>query len=470
MKKLIKEGGIRDIKALAKRYPKAKIYFHQDLDGVTTALAMREYLKSNGIDVVDTEIIQYGDKEFAIKKLDAEGDTMPVLVDFAHGKPMFTIHTDHHDRQAGAEDTKSKSFRSARSNVETISQVVSPKDIFTSDDIKLISTVDSANFKTFGIKPKDVMNYILTLDKEGKLEKNKMALGLIVNKLILAYKNKPGFMEELVMNASPSLLNIYQSIKNIAKNRNFASPEEMQKNQELYVQSQKDSKDVVYEDGIIKQYGGGSMFKPGSYDRYTPFENYPEADFLVIAWPLGLVQASCNPFKEDRALKGVDLGKIKDEILSENMDWMKKEMVPLSTLKWISETSANESSVGFTSTDLKAFYMDKVQAGNEEYISRLDDIMDKKFKELTEEELMILDSFAIPFYDLVIENSGGHKCITNISGLNYLRRSKRPPQGDYRKPAGAPPTKYIQGVKYFQEQMFEKLKEYIKSKEDSGVE
>jgi hypothetical protein len=41
MKGLIKETGIRDINALAKRYPKAEIYFHQDLDGVTTAIAMK---------------------------------------------------------------------------------------------------------------------------------------------------------------------------------------------------------------------------------------------------------------------------------------------------------------------------------------------------------------------------------------------------------------------------------------------
>lgn len=464
MKKVINEGGIRDINALSKRYPKAKIYFHQDLDGVTSALGMKEYLESNGIKVVDAEIIQYGDKEFSIKKLDAEGDIMPVLVDFAHGKPMFKIHTDHHDRQAGAEDTKSKSFRSARSNIETISQVLSPKDIFPSDDIKLISTVDSANFKPYGIKPRDVMNYILKLDKEGTLEKNKMALGLLTNKLLLAYKNKPNFMEQLVMTSSPSLMNIYQNIKKIAKERKFASPEEMAKNQDIYVKSQKESPNVVFEDGIIKQYGGGSLFKPGSYDRYTPFENYPDANFLIIAWPLGLVQASCNPFKEDRALKGIDLGEIKDEILEENKGWMKKEMVPLSTLKWISETSVGPESVGFTSSDLKAFYMDKVQAGNEEYLSRLDQIMDKKFSELNEDELTILDSFAIPFYDLVVENSGGHKCITNLSGLNYLRRSKRPPQGDYRREPGME-AKFVQGVKFFQDQFFEKLKGRIQGVE-----
>ena len=109
-KTIIRESGIRGIRELAKRYPKAKIYFHQDLDGVTTALAMKKYLESNGIKVVDTEVIQYGDREFAIKKLDAEGDTMPVLVDFAHGKPMFKIHTDHHDTQVGARDTQSTSF------------------------------------------------------------------------------------------------------------------------------------------------------------------------------------------------------------------------------------------------------------------------------------------------------------------------------------------------------------------------
>ena len=146
MNKLIKESGLRDIKALAQRYPKAKIYFHQDLDGVTTAIAMKKYLEDNGIDVVDSEVIQYGDKEFSVKKPDASGEVMPVLVDFAHGKPMFVIHTDHHDKQVGAEKDASKSFRQARSNVETISQVISPKELFPADDIRLISTVDSADF------------------------------------------------------------------------------------------------------------------------------------------------------------------------------------------------------------------------------------------------------------------------------------------------------------------------------------
>ena len=45
---LITESGIQDIKKLAERYPKAQIYFHLDLDGVVSAIAMREYLKKYG--------------------------------------------------------------------------------------------------------------------------------------------------------------------------------------------------------------------------------------------------------------------------------------------------------------------------------------------------------------------------------------------------------------------------------------
>jgi hypothetical protein len=87
---LLLESGIKGIKELAKRYPKAKIYFHQDLDGVTTALGMKNYLEQHGIKVVDAEKIQYGAKEFAIKKPDASGEVMPVLVDFAHRSPRYT--------------------------------------------------------------------------------------------------------------------------------------------------------------------------------------------------------------------------------------------------------------------------------------------------------------------------------------------------------------------------------------------
>jgi len=359
-KGLLLEGGIRDINKLAKRYKKAKIYFHQDLDGVTTAVGMKNYLERNGIKVVDAEVIQYGDKEFSIKKPDASGDVMPVLVDFAHGKPMFVIHTDHHDTQVGVEKGSSTSFRHSRSNVETISNILSTSDIFPSEDIMMISTVDSADYARLGITPDEVMNYVFTLNKEKGLEKNKIAMALVTNKLLLAYKNKPKFLETLVMVCQPSLLNIYQNIVKLAKESGYATAKEMKSNLTDYIEAQSKSSNVEYDTdyGIIKQYGGGSMFKPGSYDRYVPFKLYPEANFLVITWPLGLLQASCNPFKKERALKGVDLGKIKDSVLDKFESELKNKIITVDTIKYFAEKNKEftEDSVGFTYNDLIAIY------------------------------------------------------------------------------------------------------------------
>ena len=461
MKNLLKETGLRDINNLAKRYPKSEIYFHQDLDGVTTAIAMKKYLEDNGIDVVGAHIIQYGDKEFSVKKNDAQGDVMPVLVDFAHGKPMFVIHTDHHDKQVGVEKNTSTQFRGARSNVETISQVVSPKDLFPSSDILLINTVDSADYAKYNITPDEVVNYIYRLDKEKSLQQNKMLLGLVINKLLLAFKNKPGFLEGLVMDSEPSLMSILNNIKNWMKKTNAANPEELQKNAEGYKDNMKNFPRVS--DSIIFQYGGGSMFKPGSYDRYTPFRNNPDADFLIMAWPMGLVQASCNPFKKDRELKGVNLGEIAQEVLSKWEGQLKQRTIPLSTIKWVSETSVGPESIGFTFKDFEALYGDKftTMEGGEKVLDHIQDMMETSFKDLTEEHKDMLDKIGINAWDLIQSNSGGHKCITNISGLNYLGRGKRPPQGQYKYDSEKDDSPSVKFTKMIANEFERKLKEKI---------
>lgn len=464
MKRILKETGLRDISALSKRYPKAEIYFHQDLDGVTTAIAMKKYLEDNGIDVVGAHVIQYGDKEFSVKKNDALGDTMPVLVDFAHGKPMFKIHTDHHDKQVGAEKETSKSFRQARSNVETISQIVSPRDLFPSSDITLISTVDSADFVRQGLTPENVVNYLFRLDKEKSLSKNKMLLGLVINKLILAFKNKKGFMEDLVMNSEPSLLSILNNIKSWMKATNAESQDVLQKRSDDYYQQMKNYPKRVYQDGIIFQYGAGSM-KSGSYDRYTPFRVHPEADFIVLLWPMGLLQASCNPFKKERQLKGVNLGEIAQEVLAEYEPALKKRIIPLSTMKWLSEVSVGPDSVGFTFKDFDALFGGKFQMieGGEEIIEKLKPIMDRPFSELSEEEKSMLDKVGINMWDFIQSQSGGHKCITNISGLSYLGRRTRPSEDPYRYNPDRPDVPYIKFMKEVGMKMVNKIKEKIKS-------
>lgn len=444
-KNLLTESGIRNIRELATRYKKAKIYFHQDLDGVTTALGMKHYLENNGIKVVDSEIIQYGDMEFSVKKADATGDIMPVLVDFAHGKPMFVIHTDHHDSQVGVEKGASTQFRSSRSNVETISQLVSPTDIFPSSDIKMISAVDSADFVANNISTDDIMRYIFKMDKEKDFIDNKKVQALVTNKLLLAYKNKPQFLEKLVMQSTPSLINIYQNIIRIAKEEGYASAEEMTVNQKNYIKAQKSSDKVKFDEeyGIITQYGGGSMFKPGSYDRYTPFKNNPNANFIVLVWPLGLMQSSCNPFQTNRSLKGVNLGEIAQEVLLKFKTELQNFTLTFDTIKYFAEKhkSFDSTSVGFTHTDMIALFgntesgirgLDTPPKGAptdytvDRWQSAIKKIMDKPYKDLSDKETKALNMLSISGWDMIQANSGGHKCITNISGFMYFGKEGVP--------------------------------------------
>lgn len=426
-KKLLNESGIRDIRALAKRYPMAKIYFHMDLDGVTTALAMKNYLEQHGIKVVDAELIQYGAKEFAVKKPEGEGDIMPVLVDFAHGKPMFVIHTDHHDTQAGVEKGTSTNFKPSRSNVETISQTISPKDIFTPGDIETISMIDSADYAKYDITPDDVIKYIFKFDKDKSLRENKRLMGLVANKLLLAFKNKPNFLRDIVMKAQPSLLSILTFILDEIKTKGYASIEDMVANTEKYIESRKEDKNLSYSDGVISQYGLGSM-KAGSYDRYVPFKNFPEAEFLVTGLPLGIVQASCNPYRKERALKGIDLGQVKNEVLDNFKDELSSQKLTFGDLKRLSEQEAEYQSVGFTFKDMLAIYGDRPSfkmEGGEKTKQMLQDISTKLYRTLSQKQKEMLNKASVNGFDVIEANSGGHKCITNITGINYIYRTRK---------------------------------------------
>ncbi len=443
MKKLLKESSLtNNLQKLKKDFKDAVIVFHQDFDGVLSGIAMREVLKAAGFKVVGAHVIQYGDKEWTLKKSNPDTKTMYVLVDFAHGKPMFQVHTDHHDTQAGVEPGTTTDFRSKRSNVETINDDISMSPIFSKEDIIAASTVDSADFARHKVTPEEVMRYFYQFEKDSDMTRNRMLLGFVTNKLMLAFKNKPGFMEKLVMTCQPSLVSIYTTIKKLMAENvkgtkyDWASQSQLEKNKENYLKTMKTYPKMKVDNSIILQYGGGSMIAPGSYDRYTAFRNNPEADFFVMGWPMGMVQASCNPFKENREMKGVNLGEIAKEVLEKFKTDLQSIMIPISTIKWVSEFNKEftKESVGFTFKDLIALYGNQLKdiEGGKETLYGLGDVMDKPSLELTDEDWSMMDGIEISAWDIVMANSGGHKCITNISGLTYLGRGKRPPKGGPR--------------------------------------
>ena len=408
---------------------KCEIYFHKDLDGVTSALAMKQILWSQyQIECVDCHTIQYGGLEFAVQQ--PKPGNLAVLVDFAHSKPMFTIATDHHQEQVGAEDTSSTYYKHSRSNVETISGEIAKQEIFPQADIEFIQTIDSANFLKYGITPDDVQNSIFKLDKSMPIEKLKFTMGFVTNRLLLAYKNKAitlkskdgkrdhinrNILECLVLDCSPNLYSMYNNLLHYMNNAKtsdrlsrLATPEEVTKNLADYIETMKTYSNKEFDEDykILRQYGAGSMVKPGSYDRYVVFKNNPDAEFNCITWPMGLIQVSCNPFKE-KALKDINLGEIAKEVLAIFEPKFKKYFISIKAIKEVYETSQDWknqqkikgeefSGIGFKFSDLAAFYMDCIyQKGETGVKNIIDKVLEIDFRANSEiyEDIDVIINF-----------------------------------------------------------------------------
>jgi hypothetical protein len=95
----------------------------------------------------------------------------------------------------------------------------------------------------------------------------------------------------------------------------------------------------------------------------------------------------------------------------------------------------------------------------DDILNDVEEAMKKPFSSLTEEEMKMLDSISVNAWDLIQSNSGGHKCITNISGLSYLGRSKRPPEGKYKYDAESEDAPYVKFTKMVQNEFVRVLKE-----------
>ena len=440
----LSESGIRNIKKLRNQFNKAEIYFHMDLDGVTSAIGMKNYLENQGFKVINAYSIQYGDKEYAVPK--GKKGVMKVLVDFAHGKPMFEIHQDHHDDQVGVGDNTSTSFKHAPSGAGIISGEISPKDIFPQQDLKIINTVDSADFASQGLTPDDIINATFNIRKDIPVAKNHQMMGFVVNKLLLSYKNKPQFLENVVMTSKASLISMFNTIKKLAQADGYKTVDQIESDSLNYQSKQKDKiiKDGKLSDikklkngesvkigNLLVQYGGGYMGKLNQYDRYTPFKLNPEVNYFTIAWPVGLVQLSQNPFKKlDKKLHLGNL--VMKDVMPKFKSKLKSIDITLDYIKYTYEKNIIkgnlQNAVGFNFSDIMALYSKKIKGiplkGG--YRDLIIDISNKPYNKLSLKQKNIMKKVTIDAWEIIMAGSGGHPAITNLSGFNFINKNQWP--------------------------------------------
>ena len=116
---------------------------------------------------------------------------------------------------------------------------------------------------------------------------------------------------------------------------------------------------------------------------------------------------------------------------------LKDKMITIDSIKYFAEKhkSFDENSVGFNYTDMIAMFeetedgiqgLDSTPKGvSEDYTvdrwqQALKKVMDKPYSKLSDKEIKALKLLKVSGWDMIQANSGGHKCITNISGLQYF--------------------------------------------------
>jgi hypothetical protein len=196
---------------------------------------------------------------------------------------------------------------------------------------------------------------------------------------------------------------------------------------------------------ILRQFDIGETFKTGSYDRYVPFRNFPETEWLCTIFKMGLIQVSGNPFNDKKI--NIHLGNITKELLTKWKKELESFRISISSIKRINESESyklkkkysNFQPVGFKFNDLLTFYKEDIwyqpnrKTGDLKTVNKLDltndtnsDVvyikktMDKLYDTWSFEERQDMSNYKITGLAILEVMSGGHASITNIHGINYL--------------------------------------------------
>jgi len=324
-----------------------------------------------------------------------------------------------------------------------------------------------------------------------ELPKNRQRLGFVVNKLILAYKNQPSntkiFLPLLVERSQPSFVSLFLNIKKLISELGLEPVEIMIENWDKYFnvglkKHEEEKGNLTTKNHILLQYHAPAMAKIGSYDRYASFKKYPDVDFFIMAWPIGLLQVSFNPFKKkDSRFDDVNLLKMSEDILSEYKDDLKDIKISLSELKQIAEKDiikdvekkeklkalkekepkkegeqeeikqdidlddAYDKKFGFRYEDLMNYFKGKIYNVEKIKDEKLKEIYDKKYLDLGNDEKQILEKAYIDAWTIFDALSGGHKKIANIQGFNFLNYIRISDPHDETKDMGMG-TYYLKSV------------------------
>lgn len=139
------------------------IYFHDDLDGIFSAIAIRNYLQKNNFNIIGYGVVNYSE---GWNEIDIHKNYINVAVDFAETHPDMDVYIDHHGEAFGEDNTDyAIKTRTCSAYEGILQQLGLPQHSITLDPIDM---VDSAKYPEYGLSFRDTMYYDINFFKKTK--------------------------------------------------------------------------------------------------------------------------------------------------------------------------------------------------------------------------------------------------------------------------------------------------------------
>ena len=184
------------------------LVFHDDLDGVTSAIIVKNYLLNHGFKIKQYGVINYQEGWEAFR---IDSRLITIALDFAEDIPGISVYIDHHGVFTEEERLTQKRPSIKTQTGSAAEGIARELGMPFSSDIKdWIDMIDSAKYSEYDIDIKGILDFDLKLIKQSPKAKLKFAAAM--NQLLKRSDHKT-FIEVVNACDQPSIFNIYRLFK-----------------------------------------------------------------------------------------------------------------------------------------------------------------------------------------------------------------------------------------------------------------
>jgi len=184
------------------------LIFHDDMDGIVSAIIMKQYLKKHGFTIKQYGIINYQEGWQAFK---INSKLITIALDFAEDIPGVDVYIDHHgkfEEEVRFNQQKTSIKTPTGSAAEGIAQQLGFP--FSNDTKDWIDMIDSAKYTDYDIDIKGILTF--DLKEIAKSKKSKLTFAAAMNQLLKRSDHRT-FIEVVNACEQPSIFNIYRLFK-----------------------------------------------------------------------------------------------------------------------------------------------------------------------------------------------------------------------------------------------------------------